>query len=571
MSRPSISRKIFAGTLVFLGLVAVFVWINHLAGNRSLQAWKAQMAARGEKFSIDEIAPPTLSSVDTNLFRFNAAADQLRSRSIEPGNFKPLEIAGPGEATALWMKEVPDRAPDRTNTWAMVAQQLAAAQKSLDEIHEVLQTPAAASGMNYRSLGPSGNYTAKRSTARWLALATMFELHEGRLPSALTSLRSLIRLSRLHEDDLTLINQMIRVAIADLALDATWAALQAPGWTDEKLAELQHEWERPKWLEEFPPTWEMERAMTLTWFAYSRSNGIASVRPQFTFPPAQTRSAGDVVREYVFDPVWRIAWSASDELNYLKEMQPTLDATRTAVQHKSWVRLSAELNPPRVHSSSILDKYNGLRFQMSRMVWGNFVRAHEAVMRTETYRGLTVAAISLKRYRRRHGKFPPDLDALSPEFFAAVPVDYMDGRPLRYRLESDGLLHLYSVGLGGVDDGGSPQPVVAWKRYSGLWDGRDAVWPRLASLEVETPVLAPEVLPLVKFEDAPLFDVIRILAKQADLQVQIEPNVLKQSFPAVSLRLENVTAQDILQAVLANNNLILVKHARTNLVGITWK
>ena len=252
-------------------------------------------------------------------------------------------------------------------------------------------------------------------------------------------------------------------------------------------------------------------------------------------------------------------------------MQPTLDATRTAVQHKSWVRLSAELNPPSVHSSSILDKYNGLRFQMSRMVWRNFVRAQEAVMRTETYRGLTVAAISLKRYQLRHGKFPPNLDALSPEFFAAVPVDYMDGRPLRYRQESDGLLHLYSVGLDGVDGGGNPQLAAAWRRYSGLWDGRDAVWPRLASLEVETPVLAPEVLPLVEFEDAPLFDVIRVLARQADLEAHIDPQVLTQSFPAVTLHLENVTAQDVLQAVLANNNLILVNHARTNLVGITWK
>ena len=75
----------------------------------------------------------------------------------------------------------------------------------------------------------------------------------------------------------------------------------------------------------------------------------------------------------------------------------------------------------------------------------------------------------------------------------------------------------------------------------------------------------------MEFEDAPLFDVIRVLARQADLQVQIDPKVLKQSFPAVSLHLENVTAQNVLEAVLANNNLILVNHARTNLVGITWK
>ena len=37
------------------------------------------------------------------------------------------------------------------------------------------------------------------------------------------------------------------------------------------------------------------------------------------------------------------------------------------------------------------------------------------------------------------------------------------------------------------------------------------------------------------------------------------------------IRLENMTALDVLETVLKSNRLVLVKHAGTNLVGITTK
>ena len=44
-----------------------------------------------------------------------------------------------------------------------------------------------------------------------------------------------------------------------------------------------------------------------------------------------------------------------------------------------------------------------------------------------------------------------------------------------------------------------------------------------------------------------------------------------ESLPRVTIRLENMTALDVLETILKSNRLVLVKHAGTNLVGITKK
>ena len=43
-----------------------------------------------------------------------------------------------------------------------------------------------------------------------------------------------------------------------------------------------------------------------------------------------------------------------------------------------------------------------------------------------------------------------------PEFVPKVPLDPVDGQPLRYRRNADGTFLLYSVGENGKDDGGNP-------------------------------------------------------------------------------------------------------------------
>jgi len=66
-------------------------------------------------------------------------------------------------------------------------------------------------------------------------------------------------------------------------------------------------------------------------------------------------------------------------------------------------------------------------------------------------------------------------------------------------------------------------------------------------------------------------DVIRTLAREGDLKVRIDPNVDLESLPGVTIRLTNLTALEALETVLRSNQLLLVKRAGTNLVGITTK
>jgi general secretion pathway protein D len=103
-----------------------------------------------------------------------------------------------------------------------------------------------------------------------------------------------------------------------------------------------------------------------------------------------------------------------------------------------------------------------------------------------------------------------------------------------------------------------------------------------AAAAAETPAEAVaadagEVLPLVQFEDAPLVDVIKTLARQANLNLIFDPRVVaptaegKSAYPPVSIRLENVTAQNVLEAVLNNNNLRLERDPKTKISRVTVK
>ncbi len=106
---------------------------------------------------------------------------------------------------------------------------------------------------------------------------------------------------------------------------------------------------------------------------------------------------------------------------------------------------------------------------------------------------LVITAIALKRYQLRQGKYPARLQDLTPGYLSEIPLDPMDGKPLRYQPKPGDTFLLYSVG---EDSKGqtaatparSHEETIKLKVYklqpwlsegtNQLWlKARDAVWP----------------------------------------------------------------------------------------------
>ena len=72
----------------------------------------------------------------------------------------------------------------------------------------------------------------------------------------------------------------------------------------------------------------------------------------------------------------------------------------------------------------------------------------------------TSVLVALKACKAKTGRLPQSLAELVPEYLAAVPVDDMDGKPLRYSPEKK---VVYSVGKDLADDGGSKDKDIVFE------------------------------------------------------------------------------------------------------------
>ncbi len=73
---------------------------------------------------------------------------------------------------------------------------------------------------------------------------------------------------------------------------------------------------------------------------------------------------------------------------------------------------------------------------------------------------LARVACALERHRLATGAYPERLEELAPRFLARVPPDPVNGGALKYRREAPNRFVLYSVGLDGKDDDGQPTKEV---------------------------------------------------------------------------------------------------------------
>ena len=103
-----------------------------------------------------------------------------------------------------------------------------------------------------------------KSLANTFEALTMLALRNGERDAAWTNLFAVTCLATAYSPEPIDISHLVRLGCVGIACDATWNALQAPGWTEAQLALLQRRWETPELWSGLPET-----------AAYSRANMAA--------------------------------------------------------------------------------------------------------------------------------------------------------------------------------------------------------------------------------------------------------------------------------------------------------
>ena len=488
-----------------LVVVAGALTVERWRGQSALRAWQEQRAAQGESLDLASLWPKP-----------DERARQFSDRLSQATRPLPAELTAFSGRIVATVPDEPGRArrgsreprPIRegTNSWAQLEAAVSEAAGDLERLRLLMkQAPASMGDDILKRMDAIPNFVGVRSGAQPLHAVVIHDLHRGNLNGALENLTALSSFVRLHADEPTLMSYMVRVAILGLSIDACWDALQAPGWTEEQLAQLQRATQVPPLLTQVPRVVQVERAARLASWEWFRSHSYNAwldryqdLYKAFGMKPPDSGTV-PLLRQWQqwgFHPVWRFAWADQEELEYLEHSQTELTAAREAVKLQSWHHLDERLKAierdyrapaARWRFHGRLPMYDDVHAIIGSSSPLEPTSAHpdyrevwQVIFKNLTLHQLVITAIGLKRHELRHGKLPATLAALVPEFLPSLPRDFMDGQPLRYRLNGNGTFLLYSVGDDVQDDGGDAFPKTAHRDDpSHLWNGRDWVWPQL--------------------------------------------------------------------------------------------
>jgi hypothetical protein len=484
-----------AGIAAVVGVLVLL----HRSGSRSaLDQYKAELKAKGEKLTFAELglSPSTNEQEIACRDALNACSNWFVSAGA-PGTIPQLmEYVSPGKARITWRGQLHGDTfgIGAVVSWEALERDSQAAVTNLAPVILALRHPAPDTGWVCDStskkaiIWPPRTFVRDRSVARSLVLADTVELRHGNLEAAQTDLRAIIAMTQVERNELTLVHQMIRVAIGQLALGATWESLQAPGWDEPHLAALQGDWEQVNFEDALERGFSGERAaqqLLMAWIRRSNSKDVSQILSSSSGSKAP-KSTRELFAEFTRNLPWmwyRFTGAANDdELFQLKCSQEALTLARDLKTNRPGPEVNFAATNIITEINNAIRKDRLHRLLVSAMAIPNFSRAFQTAARAETQRRLAISAIAVKRYELKYGKAPSSLNALVPEFLSAVPIDPMSGKALCYRLKSDGTQVLYSVGEDGKDDGGDATPTFA-KGKPGLWEGRDAVWPTATSDE----------------------------------------------------------------------------------------
>lgn len=428
--------------LLSAALAAFVLWRARQPGE--LEQRLARYRAAGQPVTLAELDVFYAAVPDAE----NAAPPLLEAiigwRSVTDTNL-PTSGLGPGYPR----RGVPWSAP----VLAAARAELASNAVPLAALHAALSLPRSRYPVDLRNAAttPATHLGPVKQVARMLTLEARFAAETGDAVRATSALLASLKAARTLGDEPLLISYLVRVADNAIAIDGAEGVLSRIPLTGPQLEQLQQGFVLAESPGHFGRAFLGERCFALHHFKMPASQLL----PLLAAPggiPANTSIGWQGYATVSLYQLYDLSGlKGRDCAYYLDRMDELIEAgarPRTELSDRQ-ERFGRELRRMQAQHSSIL-------LPMSRMGLPAFEKASAKELRSVTTLRCAQTAMAVERWRSAHGDaLPPALEALVPQYLAAVPIDLMDGKPLKFRASAKGYV-VYSIGEDGLDDGGLP-------------------------------------------------------------------------------------------------------------------
>lgn len=447
-----------AGLLVLVGL-AVVIFLRQRSQTARFEAALQRLSEQGR---LDLTFGPPVPETKAEQDELDRLTTALETRlPIDLGGLAPLVPLPENQFRPLWKKPL-GVAGIKPWDWAKLSEAIQGAETEVHNLVRTLTNDRPRSWLTMTNWNePQPSFLPMRARTHQLKLLAQMALHEGRWAAAAETIDAQLAEAQRFRRDGLLAHTMIRCAMVGLAHANLHSSLGEAEFSEASLERLQRRLEGMNWLEALQDSLAAERASTLRSTAHLLTLS-ARERADWLLGSGQSNWSywkGWLTGRHRLGPdeglalvrLWEemvaAAQNGADDPVALRNLPGTLDNLVTnAHPHLGFL----ELWVPRYSKSA-----------------GSLIQA-------EVHRRQCVLRIAAERFRLHHGRYPNRTEELVPGYLAAVPIDPMDGAPLRYRLEKDGKPSIRSVGWDGVDQDGVGAVGRDWEKSP------DWAWPRLA-------------------------------------------------------------------------------------------
>ncbi|MCC7373328.1 MAG: hypothetical protein IT581_01640 [Verrucomicrobiales bacterium] len=277
----------------------------------------------------------------------------------------------------------------------------------------------------------------------FLRLRAVALLADGQVNEAFLDVKRALQLSDGLRREPMLISLMVRLALDNLATQPVWEGCRDRRWTDAQLAAFQEAFAGRDYLVELQKVLVGERVLAgVAYDAMAAGSGAFNSLGIID----DSSLAHDDFNLRVFLTLMPRGWVRQSQVAHIQYVQALVDDVARARTY-SELTPSDDLLGQHINKASL---FNVLAAMLAPSVQHAAARVYEQ----EARRRLVMVGLALERYRLADGRYPEALEALAPRFLSSVPMDPMDGKPLRYSRTDDDHFRLYSIGRDRADDGG---------------------------------------------------------------------------------------------------------------------